>query len=113
MNAIARFFDELKHPEKKCARIGHDRKIRMRRGYASTWKWEELEKETLYRAVAMKTTERQQICGRCGYELSEKSYSRDGALNGLTLNSEDFETMRHTGFYFSEEIVMAFKAGGA
>lgn len=103
MNVIQRFFDELKHPEKKCKRVGHNVKIRFRRGYVEPWKWTEITGEHLYRSVAMETIESQDFCSRCGAKLSEKRYSREGSLSGLGMNSYNMDILEKTGMYFSQE----------
>jgi hypothetical protein len=113
MNIITRFLDERNHPEKKCERVGHDYKIRFRHGYITPYHWELLKGEKLFSfQVAMETTERQEICGRCGLTLSVKTYSRDGGLNGLTLSADAMRELRETGSYFSEETIVNNPIGG-
>lgn len=105
MNSIARFFDELKHPEKKCKRVGHDVYKHSRHGFAKSWKWEELtkQKEPSY-YVAIEFLAHRFVCNRCGREVAPKKYIRKYGLSGLTLSSESMWLLKQEGIVFVGEI---------
>jgi hypothetical protein len=87
-----RFFDELLHPAKKCARIGHKYTIEITYWYASTWKAEELLKDKYfsYRSVAEKLKKTQSKCLRCGKVIRTK-WDHVHSYQSFSYSGHEFE----------------------
>ncbi len=93
MNIVTRFFQELKDPAKKCARLFHDEGVYYRRGYSKAAAGE-------FRTVAYSgQVQIRNRCRRCGENITPWMVSKKGQwLSGLSLDSDDMEILEESGF---------------
>jgi hypothetical protein len=88
VSIFERWISEIGHPEKKCARVGHDVRISERQAYLYPAKgmWH----------VADRARFERSYCRRCQADYGEREISRTG-LNGLTMDSDRWDALRANG----------------
>ena len=85
---MIRFFSELLHPERKCARVGHDMQRRRQALYLYPPKdWHH---------VADRAVEKVNVCTRCGLRGSPIIEHREG-LSSLTMPTPWWDELREKG----------------
>lgn len=95
---LRRFIDEILHPAKKCARIGHAKP----RIDVSTWFVDPYEAEKLdpavftFGAVAIVMKRKIKICVRCKKHLDIK-WSEMYEVQNLSMSQASFEEFMETG----------------
>lgn len=84
-----RFLTELRHPDLKCLRVGHDVTQKERRGY---------EKAKAFSAcVAYGVSQTCNYCYRCKKQLTEWTESNRYSIHSITLPKEDHDKLEKEG----------------
>lgn len=86
---MMRWLDELLHPAKKCARLGHA--MRDREQWVYLWP-----SRSLFNSVATEAVEITPTCVRCGH-TEETRLEIERHLTGLTMPSSDWRILRRDG----------------
>lgn len=84
-----RWLDELRHPEKACARKGH----RIKRWVKRVYLWPPMH---AFSHVADRADEVHARCSRCGH-AEPVATKRLGGLNKLSMASEKWDRLREIG----------------
>ena len=103
---LLRWWRELRRPDLKCARLGHDCKPRLYRGYCLPGEVSDYNAlvAKLDGAVAFKVNVIFHICQRCKFEdVAHRRVTVEYPIKSLSMSIRDWDEMEKNGFLLRSE----------
>ena len=100
---MVRFIDELRHPEKKCARVGHKEITEYLRGKCTPRQWEKWGNGGWsFRTVAIRFRETRKSCWRCKEHFGSE-YKFVSSYQEISMPSDMMEEFEEKGFLYDAD----------